>query len=110
MPSPSASEAMPDILLKTLLTAISDLTRWRVLAELLKGEPLPIYELARRLKVNRNTLSKHVAVLRNCGILWIGYGSLYRIAPAYLVPGQRALDFGAVVLRLDRLEHRPASA
>ncbi len=91
---------MPAFPSQSLLTAISNVTRWQILDELLKGEPLPIYELARRLKINRSTLSKHVAVLSLQGILVSGYGAVYRVAPRFLVEGERALDLGPVVLRL----------
>ena len=94
-----APDPVPEPRLKELLDVISDPLRWRVLDELLKGEPLPTVELARRLHVPANTLSKHMAKLRRAGIVLVGYGSLYRIHSAFLVPGQRALDLGAVVLR-----------
>jgi DNA-binding transcriptional ArsR family regulator len=94
----------PHIPLATLLTAVSDRTRWRIFDELLKGEPLPVHELARRLGIRATNISKHMTVLHRSGLVLRGFGKLYRIPPAFLVPGQRALDFGAVVLRLDRLD------
>ncbi len=107
MPSPTAADPVPRIPFKRLLTAVSDPTRWLILSELLKGEALPVVELARRLKVNPSTTSKHAWVLRRCGILLVGYGTLYRISPSFLVPGEpNALDFGAVVLRLDQMPGR----
>ena len=84
-------------------TAISDKTRWRILDELLKGEALPAIELGKRLKVPATNISKHCVVLHRCGILKRDYG-LYKINPAHLIPGERALDLGAVVIRLDRAD------
>ena len=95
---------MPVIPLEDIVRAVSDLTRWRILDELLKGEPLPISELAKRIGVPRVNISKHAACLFSVGLLRRGYGNLYSIPACYLVPGQRALDFGAVLLRLDRLD------
>jgi DNA-binding Lrp family transcriptional regulator len=95
---------MPVIPLEPLLTAVSDLTRWRILDELLKGEALPVLELAKRLHVPATNISKHCTVLLRLGILRRGYGNLYSIPACFTVPGQRVLDFGAVLLRLDRLD------
>lgn len=104
-PAPSAATEPSFPPLDRLLTVISDRTRWRILDEILKGEPLPVYELARRLGVPPANISKHVAVLARAGVVVAGFGRCYRIPSAYLVPGQRALDLGAVVLRLDHLDH-----
>ncbi len=95
---------IPVIPLASLLNAVSDMTRWRILNELLKGEALPVLELSKRLGVQSTNLGKHCAVLLGLGILKRGYGKLYSIPACYLVPGQRALDFGAVLLRLDWLD------
>ena len=103
MSNPPAPRRLPRHPLKNLLFAIAEPTRWRILDELFKEPGLPIVEIARRLKAVPNTISKHVAVLRNLGIITHGYGYLYRIHTIYLVPGQRALDLGAVVLRLDHV-------
>ena len=99
----SASATAPQIPFDSLLTAISDKTRWRILDELFKGEALPAIEIGKRLKVPATNISKHCVVLHRCGILKRDYG-LYKIHPAHLIPGERALDLGAVVIRLDRAE------
>ena len=102
--TPTPAAPIPVIPLANILTAISSEIRWRIFDELLKGEPLPVIELARRLGTPATNLSKHVNLLRNFGLLQRGYGNLYRIPAPFLIPGQRALDFGAVLLRLDRLD------
>jgi DNA-binding IclR family transcriptional regulator len=66
-----------------------------------KSKSPPTNELAKRLKVPATNISKHCVVLHRCGILKRDYG-LYKINPAHLIPGERALDLGAVVIRLDR--------
>ncbi len=104
MNTPASTSQMPVIPLENIVRAVSDLTRWRIFDELLKSEPLPASELAKRIGVPRVNISKHVAVLLSFGLLRRGYGNLYSIPACYLVPGQRALDFGAVLLRLDRLD------
>ncbi|MFA6561986.1 MAG: helix-turn-helix domain-containing protein [Verrucomicrobiia bacterium] len=95
---------IPVIPLGRLLTAVSDMTRWRILDELLKGEALPVLELSNRLHVPATNIGKHCAVLLELGMLRRGYGNCYSIPACFLVPGQRVLDFGAVLLRLDRLD------
>jgi DNA-binding IclR family transcriptional regulator len=103
-PIPVPPDTMPVIPLEDILTAVSDMTRWRILDELLKGEPLPAQELSTRLGVPATNISKHCLTLLRFGIVQRGYGNLYKITPAHLIPGQRAIDLGAVVLRLDRLD------
>ncbi|MBI5684049.1 MAG: helix-turn-helix transcriptional regulator [Verrucomicrobia bacterium] len=104
MNTPTTASQMPVIPLKIAIRAASDMTRWRMFDELLKGEPLPASELAKRIGVPRSNISKHLALLVAFGLLRRGYGNCYSIPACYLVPGQRALDFGAVLLRLDRLD------
>jgi DNA-binding transcriptional ArsR family regulator len=103
-PAAPTPAPIPVIPLDNLITTISDRTRWHIFDELLKGEPLPVIELARRLGAPATNISKHMNVLRTFGLVTRGYGNLYRIPAPFLIPGQRALDFGAVVLRLDRLD------
>ena len=91
----------PALKLESIVPALGSLTRWRILAELAKGEPLPAAVIARRLRVSPNAASKHLVLLHNAGLLDRGYGNLYRIPKEYFVPGQSSVDFGAFVLRLD---------
>ena len=66
-------------------------------------KPCPPSSLATASKSPPRTSSKHCVVLHRCGILKRDYG-LYKINPAHLIPGERALDLGAVVIRLDRAD------
>jgi hypothetical protein len=67
MNDPATPAAPPVLPLAGILTAISDLTRWRILDELLKGEPLPVKELARRLGVSdASTFALLAAVGGDC--------------------------------------------
>jgi DNA-binding transcriptional ArsR family regulator len=58
-----------------LVTALSDKTRWRIFAELVKSEPLPVAELSRRLGVPATNISKHMNLLRRFRIVERGLGS-----------------------------------
>jgi len=91
----------PALKLENLVPALSSLTRWRMLVELGKGEPLPAAVLARRVRVSPNAASKHLVVMHKAGLLERGYGNLYRIPKGCLLPGQDSVDFGAFILRLD---------
>lgn len=104
MDTPHTSPPIGEIPLSDLVTVISDVTRWRILNELAKGEPLPVNEIARRIGVKPGNVSKHCNVLLYFEIVQRGYGSLYKIPERFLVPGERALDFGAALIRLDRVD------
>jgi len=101
-PSPAATPK-PSLTFDTAALVLGDATRWRMLAELAKGQPLPVVEMARRLHLPATNISKHAAVLRDCGVIQRGFGSDYRIAEKYLVPGERAIDLGVVLLRLEKV-------
>jgi hypothetical protein len=44
-----------------------------------------------------------ISILFESGVVRRGYGGLYSIEPSFLVPGERVLDFGPMLIRLDRL-------
>jgi DNA-binding IclR family transcriptional regulator len=95
-----------------LLTALSDLTRWRMLAAMSEAGPLQVVELAQRLNVPATNISKHITVLRHAGIVTNDRPKLYGIRPDLLAEPRdangvlRGLDFGVCLLRLDRLPQR----
>jgi DNA-binding transcriptional ArsR family regulator len=79
--------------LEQFTKAIGTPTRWRVLAELSKGQPLMVIEIARAIGRKDVVVSKHLAVLRKIRAVEIGRGRMYQIvAPFFIAPG--ILDFG----------------
>lgn len=95
----------PNIPLDKLISVISHRTRWRILNEFMKEDvSFPASELARRIGISLTAMCKHVKMLYEAGVLQASYGSHYRLPAHWRVPGERALDLGAVVLRLDRLD------
>jgi DNA-binding transcriptional ArsR family regulator len=101
--NPSSNErASARLPLKIVLTAVSDMTRWRIFNELQQHGGMTTLFLSKKLGVPLTNISKHLTWLRNQGILVQGMGRVYRIADQFLVAGERALDFGSVVLRFDR--------
>ena len=103
---PSPARRVFPLSLDLVITAISDRTRWRMLDELLKEDALTSAELGRRVGIPMSNASKHMLQLKRCGLVTRGFGNVYRIPEAFRIPGQRALDFGAVVVRLDALDER----
>lgn len=88
-----------------VLFAIGDPSRWKILTLMGDGQPKMVSELARALDKPMSTVSKHVAALRNAGLVVAGQAGLYRI-PAHFFPepGKPVVDYGYFVLRLDVVE------
>ena len=82
-----------------LFAAIGNPVRWQILALLSAGEPLPVYEIARRIGQSASLVSKHIAVLRTAGAVAVGLGNLYRIPPQFLV-APCTIDYGHCLLRM----------
>jgi len=99
--SESTSPALPNLPLPQVLSAISSIPRWEILRELLPGRALPVCEIAHRLGMSESSISKHFAVLLASGVVRREYG-FYAVDPRFLVPGERSMDFGCVVIRFDR--------
>jgi DNA-binding transcriptional ArsR family regulator len=93
---------------KDIAFALGSARRWKIFIELGKGEPLPVSVLATRTGFSRNAASKVLNSLYKAGLLERGYGNLYRIPAHFLTTGERVVDFGPAVLRLD--DPDPAAA
>ena len=94
-------KATPSITLAGISRVLGDPSRWAMLRELGKGEPLPVSLLARRIGISQDNASKHMAVIRRAGIAQAGLGRLYSLAPAFRpAPGATHIDFGHCLLRL----------
>jgi DNA-binding HxlR family transcriptional regulator len=87
--------------LDKFLLAIGSRARWRILAELGAGEPLMVKELAGWLKYSPSLVSKHLAVLREAGMVMVGHAGVYLIPPHFAMnTAERHVDFGHCLLRL----------
>ncbi len=104
MSNASKTRAKSSIPLQSLLTAVSNTIRWRVFDELHQHGGMTALPLSKMLGVQFSTLTKHLHFLRDLGLLDKGMGKVYTIPQRFLVPGERVLDFGPVVLRLDQGE------
>jgi DNA-binding transcriptional ArsR family regulator len=100
MSTSTSSKKLESAPSQKLLTAVSSLTRWKILAAILAEGPMGVTDLASALRMDASLLSKHVAVLRKAGILYKGRGRLSYLAehlrPA---PGVNEIDFGYFVVR-----------
>jgi DNA-binding transcriptional ArsR family regulator len=59
---------MPHVSLNRVFSALADPTRRAVLAALVEGEA-PVHDLADRFDISRPGVSKHLAVLRQAGLV-----------------------------------------
>jgi predicted transcriptional regulator len=85
-----------------LARILGEPARWHLLRELAKGEPMPVKELARRIGKSPDMTSKHLAFLRDMGVVMTKYGRIYQLVPAIMpAPGATHLDFGHCLVRLD---------
>lgn len=97
--TPSKAQALS---LAQLAILLGDESRWKLLRELGKGQPLPVKELAARISRSPSGTSKHLSVMRKVRAVTVGFGRLYSLAPAFRpAPGTAVIDFGYGVVRLD---------
>ena len=97
---PAPVQPLPS--LELLASALGHAARWKILKELSLGEPRIVRELAKVIGCSPDMTSKHLAVLRKAGAVVQGRGRLYQIPPPHLTaPGERIVDFGHCLLRLD---------
>ncbi len=88
----------PDFPIARILPGLGSMTRWTVLKELAKSGPLPVAELARRLRMSDSAMSKQMAVLRRSGLAVNRFGS-YTFPEGVLSPDGKTADYGCLVLR-----------
>jgi len=92
---------------EAVLEALGDRTR-RQIVHRLRGDPLPVGELAAALPVSRPAVSQHLAVLRRSGLVRYdeaGTRNLYRLDPSGLSELRAWLD-GFWDVALDRYAQR----
>lgn len=88
--------------LESVLSAISNVARWKMLRELSLGEPREIIELTQVAGCSYEATLKHIKVLLNAGLIERGRGRVLQMKKHHLVsPAERIVDFGHCLLRLD---------
>lgn len=108
---PAINKLLPNqkLPIDVLARALASPIRWAILAELSNGQPGMVLDLAKRLNLPAITISQHMGVLRRAGIVVVGLGGLYTIAPQFLADAaQGQLDFGCCLLRLKDTAEMPA--
>lgn len=90
-----------------VLKALSDETRWSVVHLLLEEECANVTDLSVRMKVLQPTMSKHLRILRDAGIVVSekeGTTVWCRVTPEFrqkLRNGKQTLDLGCCMFRFD---------
>jgi biotin operon repressor len=60
-----------------------------------------VKEIAERLKCSAALVSKHMAVLKEAGLVEVGRAGMYQIPPHFVVsPQERHVDYGHCLIRL----------
>ena len=91
--------------LEAVISAVGAYTRWQIMSELSLGEPLAVFEIGERIGSSPNLVTQRLAGMRESGLVVKRRSGLYEIPKQYLpVPGQRIVDFGHCLLRLDQTQ------
>jgi DNA-binding transcriptional ArsR family regulator len=95
--------AIQTIPVKDMAKALGSPIRWAILGELSDGQPGMVLAIAKKLNLPAVTVSQHMGVLRRAGVVVVGLGGLYTIAPQFMADAaQGHLDFGLCLLRLKK--------
>ena len=101
----SGGAVVDPVALKVLLPAIGTLSRWQILKALGDGQPKMVKEIGAETGLGADLVSKHIAILREAGMVVVGQAGMYRIPARFLPqPGVPLVDYGFVTLRLDAVE------
>lgn len=90
-----------------MLKALSDEVRWRIVHTLLDEERVNVTDLASKLEVAQPSVSKHLRILRESGIVVSekeGTTVWCRVTPDFrqrLRNGRQVLDLGCCTFRFD---------
>ena len=79
-----------------MFAALGDRTRLSLVAQLCRGEPRSISQLARGRRVSRQAITKHLRVLEDAGIVRsvrLGRESLFEFHPETMADLRAYLDF-----------------
>ena len=94
----SNAASAPVLTMEQAVMAIGHPMRWRVLAELAKGEPLMLTELAGRVGRSASNISKQLGYLRTLGVVGMTR-RLHHISPQLPQLGNGDVDFGWFLAR-----------
>jgi DNA-binding transcriptional ArsR family regulator len=102
--SAPVASPIPLVAFNRLVTVVSDASRWRMVRALASGEMLMVSELAEVARVSADSASKHMALMRETGIVTQGRNRLYQLRPEFIVDrSERVVDFGYCLLRLNTI-------
>ena len=91
--------------LEQLMLVVSHVTRLKMLRELSLGEVREIQELAQVAGCSYDSALKHLAMMARASLVTRGRGGVYLMHRQHLpVAGERVVDFGWVLLRLEEVK------
>jgi len=95
--------------MRDVYSAVADPTRRQMLRMLADADELPLHELTARFKMGRTAISKHLAILKEAGLVTdrkVGRETRYRLNAAPLREIQEWLSFydRFWIERIDRLK------
>lgn len=103
------------MLLETFTKALADQTRLRLLLLLANGRELCVCELTQALELAQPKISRHLAILREMGVLqdrkaglWVYYG-LHSELPSWTLEVLAGLQSGSAGEAIFQLDHRRLS-
>jgi DNA-binding transcriptional ArsR family regulator len=92
----------------SVLKALADETRWRIVQELLRTDRASVTDLVERLHLTQPNTSKHLRILRAAGIVVSEKEATVvwsRVEPGFrqrIKGGELGLDLGCCTFRFDR--------
>lgn len=111
-PIPAAPAVVDLLEERAVIAAVADPTRCALLRLFADGAPHSVSDLADRLGRGVDSISRHLAVLRDARMLRVvnppgadGRKQFHQLPAAFLsqdAAGKTILDFGAILLRMDR--------
>jgi DNA-binding transcriptional ArsR family regulator len=96
------TQSSTSLKLENVTRALGNAGRWRILRELAKGQALPVQELGHRVGCSPAQASKHMALLREVGLVVAGYGRLYSLSSnVRVLAEEKLIDLGHCLVRMD---------
>ncbi|MES2437709.1 MAG: helix-turn-helix domain-containing protein [Verrucomicrobiota bacterium] len=103
MDSETTPAGLPPLSFTALSSALGSPVRWKLLREVAMGDGLIIVELAERLGLPASNASKHMRVLRDCGLVVVNRAGNHQITRGRLVSKNEGIvECGCCLLRLAR--------
>lgn len=100
---PQPPDAAPRLPLNKIVKITNSRVRLRIMRELVRHrQSMGPIDIGRVVGITKGAAQKHLADMRDLGVLVQGFGRLYALDPRWMPPpGSMQVDFGFCLLRLD---------